>query len=101
MNIRVFNYHSMEKVKQFDAHSDFIRHLAVHPTLPLVLSSSDDMSVRLWDWSKDWIRVTTFESHLHYVMMSQWNPKDTHIFATASLDRSIKVGMEKKGLRGV
>ena len=28
------------------------RSLAVHPTLPLLLSSSDDMLIKLWDWDK-------------------------------------------------
>ena len=33
---------------------DYIRSLAVHETLPYVLTSSDDMTVKLWDWSKGW-----------------------------------------------
>jgi coatomer subunit beta' len=32
-----------------------------------------------------------FEGHAHYVMMIKINPKDTNTFASASLDRSIKV----------
>lgn len=35
--------------------------------------------------------MQVFEGHAHYVMMCQWNPKDNTIFATCSLDRSIKV----------
>ena len=46
--IRVFNYNTMEKVKSFEAHVDFIRSILVHPSLPYVLSSSDDLSVKLW-----------------------------------------------------
>jgi coatomer subunit beta' len=52
MQIRVYNYNTMEKVKTFEAHTDYIRSLAIHPTLPLVLSSSDDMFIKLWDWEK-------------------------------------------------
>jgi len=33
----------------------------------------------------------TYEGHAHYVMMCKFNPKDTNTFATASLDRTIKV----------
>eukprot|EP00922_Rhytidocystis_sp_ex-Travisia-forbesii_P036223 GHVS01053735.1.p1 GENE.GHVS01053735.1~~GHVS01053735.1.p1 ORF type:complete len:1049 (-),score=156.03 GHVS01053735.1:77-3223(-) len=91
MNIRAYNYNTLEKIKVVEAHTDYIRYLAVHPSLPYVLSASDDMTVKLWDWSQDWIRLQTFEGHAHYVMMCQWNPKDTHIFATASLDRAIRV----------
>ena len=86
MQIRVYNYNTMEKVcrmpleppprmhtapvawarhpqplarssrhvqvKVFEAHSDYIRCIAVHGSQPLLLSSSDDMTIRLWDWEK-------------------------------------------------
>lgn len=52
--LRVFNYNTHEKVHSWDGHSDFIRCLAVHPTQPYVLSGSDDMTIRLWDWEKSW-----------------------------------------------
>jgi WD40 repeat protein len=68
MQIRVYNYNTMEKVKTFEAHTDYIRSLAIHPTLPLVLSSSDDMFIKLWDWEKGWECTTLFEGHTHYVM---------------------------------
>ena len=32
-----------------------------------------------------------FEGHTHYVMSVVFNPKDPNTFATASLDRTIKV----------
>lgn len=28
------------------------RSIAVHPTLPYLLTSSDDMLIKLWDWDK-------------------------------------------------
>lgn len=34
MIIRVFNYNTMDKVKSFEAHTDYIRCVAVHPSLP-------------------------------------------------------------------
>ena len=40
MHIRVYNYNTLERVHQFEAHSDYLRCLAVHPTQPYVLSSS-------------------------------------------------------------
>ncbi|PQQ07879.1 hypothetical protein Pyn_07962 [Prunus yedoensis var. nudiflora] len=40
--IRVYNYDMMEKIKEYEAHTDFIRSVAVHPTLPYLLSCSDD-----------------------------------------------------------
>eukprot|EP01114_Cavostelium_apophysatum_P002894 TRINITY_DN1259_c0_g1_i4.p1 TRINITY_DN1259_c0_g1~~TRINITY_DN1259_c0_g1_i4.p1 ORF type:complete len:752 (-),score=191.69 TRINITY_DN1259_c0_g1_i4:1154-3091(-) len=81
----------MEKIKTFEAHTDYIRCLVVHPTQPYVLSSSDDMLIKLWDWDKNWQNTQVFEGHSHYVMMVTINPKDTNTFASASLDRTIKV----------
>lgn len=89
--IRVYNYNTMDKVKVFEAHTDYIRSVAVHPTLPYLLSSSDDMLIKLWDWEKGWVCTQIFEGHSHYVMQVTFNPKDTNTFASASLDRTIKV----------
>lgn len=40
MQIRVFNYNTLERVHMFEAHSDYIRCIAVHPTQPFILTSS-------------------------------------------------------------
>ena len=76
MHCRVFNYNTMEKVTQFEAHQDYIRCVAVHEQLPYVLTSFDDMTIKLWDWSKGWANTKMFEGHSHYVMMVVFNPKD-------------------------
>lgn len=91
MFIRVYNYNTMDKVKTFEAHTDYIRSIAVHPTLPCILSSSDDMLIKLWDWDKGWNCTQIFEGHSHYVMQVIFNPKDANTFASASLDRTVKV----------
>eukprot|EP00612_Vaucheria_litorea_P000775 CAMPEP_0171457844 /NCGR_PEP_ID=MMETSP0945-20130129/3755_1 /TAXON_ID=109269 /ORGANISM="Vaucheria litorea, Strain CCMP2940" /LENGTH=1008 /DNA_ID=CAMNT_0011983523 /DNA_START=82 /DNA_END=3108 /DNA_ORIENTATION=+ len=91
MMLRVYNYNTMEKVSAWEAHTDYIRYLEIHPSLPYVLSCSDDMSIKLWDWEKDWDCTQVFEGHVHYVMMVKVNPKDSNSFASASLDRTIKV----------
>lgn len=72
---------------------DYIRHIAVHPTLPYFISCSDDMTIRLWNWEANWQNTQVFEGHSHYVMQVAFNPKDTNTFASASLDRTIKVYM--------
>ncbi|CAN0146882.1 unnamed protein product [Ascophyllum nodosum] len=87
MHIRVFNYNTMEKIQAWEAHTDYIRFLEVHPTQPYVLSASDDMSIKLWDWERQWDCTQVFEGHSHYVMMVRFNLKDSNTFASASLDR--------------
>lgn len=52
--LRCYNFNTGEKVIQFEAHPDYIRCLCVHPTLPLVLSGSDDMTIRLWNFDNNW-----------------------------------------------
>lgn len=81
----------MELVKKWEAHSDYIRSLTVHPTQPYVLSCADDMTIRLWNWDQNWNLMRIFEGHSHYVMMVAFNPKDMNTFASASLDRTVKV----------
>lgn len=44
------------------------RSIAIHPVLPYVLTSSDDMLIKLWDWDKGWACCQVFEGHSHYVM---------------------------------
>ena len=52
--LRVFNYNTRDKVVAFEAHPDYIRCLAVHPTHPLVFTGSDNMTIKSWDWDKSW-----------------------------------------------
>ncbi|GJQ82787.1 hypothetical protein Trydic_g13490 [Trypoxylus dichotomus] len=91
MQIRVFNYNTLDRVHAFEAHSDYVRCIVVHPTQPYILTSSDDMLIKLWNWDKAWACQQVFEGHSHYVMQIVINPKDNNTFASASLDRTLKV----------
>jgi coatomer subunit beta' len=79
------------------AHSDFCRSVDVHPTLPLVLSASDDCSVKVWqvvdgnDTEEDEDRLVLFqalEGHDDFVMQVRCHPDGTS-FVSASLDHTI------------
>eukprot|EP01129_Flabellula_baltica_P013951 TRINITY_DN6585_c0_g1_i1.p1 TRINITY_DN6585_c0_g1~~TRINITY_DN6585_c0_g1_i1.p1 ORF type:complete len:935 (+),score=236.07 TRINITY_DN6585_c0_g1_i1:24-2807(+) len=87
----VYNYNTSEVVKRWEGHYDYIRYIAVHPTLPFILTCADDFSMKLWDWENDFSLVRTFEGHSHYVMMIAFNPKDPNTFATAAMDKTIKI----------
>ncbi|XP_055370119.1 coatomer subunit beta'-like [Betta splendens] len=91
MQIHVLNYNTLERVHKFEAHADYIRCIAVHPTQTYILTSSDDMLIKLWDWDRKWTCSQVFEGHTHYVMQVVINPKDNNRFASASLDRTVKV----------
>ena len=45
MHVRVYNYNTLERVHQFEAHSDYIRSIAVHPTQPFFLTSSGKVAI--------------------------------------------------------
>jgi WD40 repeat protein len=53
------------------------------------------MTIKLWDWDAKWALKQTFEGHIHYVMQIAINPKDNNTFASASLDRTVKVRMNR------
>ena len=89
--IYVYSYDTDEKVTSIEAHEGNIRSLVVHPTDPLVLSSSDDHLIKIWDWEKGWECIRTLEGHSDTVMQVVFNPVDTDSFASASLDQTIKV----------
>ena len=106
MTIQVYNYNTHEKVVSFEAHADYIRSIAVHASQPFILTASDDMLIKLWDWDRNWKNIMVcflplnllitwnykvFEGHSHYVMQVTFNPKDSNTFASASLDKTIKV----------
>lgn len=89
--LRVYNYNTGEKVTEFEAHPDYIRSIAVHPTKPFVLTGSDDLTIKLWNWEKNWGCQQTFTGHEHFVMSVAFNPKDPNQFASGCLDHTIKV----------
>ena len=90
LELRVFDYNTHEKVTAFGAHPDYIRCLAVHPSLRVVLTGCDDMTIKAWDWDKQWKCIRVFEGITHCVMGLAFNPKDTNTFASSCLDRSVK-----------
>jgi len=47
--------------------------------------------VKLWDWSRNWSLVQAFQGHNHYVLSCTFNPLQQNVFATASLDKTVKV----------
>jgi coatomer subunit beta' len=65
--------------------------MLVHPHQPYLLTSSDDAKIKLWDMDNNFNLIRVLEDHIHYVMMLSLNPRDSNTFASASLDKNIKV----------
>ncbi|GJN07185.1 hypothetical protein PR202_ga24991 [Eleusine coracana subsp. coracana] len=89
--IYVYSYETDEEVTSIEAHEGDVTSLAVHPTSPFLLSSSDDRMIKLWDWEKGWEYSKTFEGHTNRVTQVIFNPVDTDSFVSASLDRTIRI----------
>ncbi|KAI5127106.1 coatomer subunit beta' [Nematocida parisii] len=78
------------KIKcKVQAHSDFIRYIAVHPVLPYIATCSDDMQVKIWDYSKEISLIKTLTGHTHFVMSGDFSPQDNKTLLTCSLDHNI------------
>ena len=88
-----------------------IRPFVLLASLALLASGKDDgfdyageVDIPAVDWDKEgpvtgsngkttrgWECSQVFEGHTHYVMLAEFNPKDINTFASASLDRTVKV----------
>ncbi|KAF8121048.1 coatomer WD associated region-domain-containing protein [Boletus edulis] len=55
---------------------------------------SDDMTIKAWDWDKQWKRI---QGHTHYIMNIAFNPKDANTFVSPCLDRSVKMWSLRSG----
>jgi coatomer subunit beta' len=56
-------------VHEWEAHTDYIRFIEIHPTRPYILSASDDMSIKLWDWDKNFECVQVSTSYYVYIIL--------------------------------
>ncbi|KAF7033658.1 hypothetical protein CFC21_044744 [Triticum aestivum] len=91
--IYVCDYNTMEEVvDMIEAHDGHrIMCLAVSPTQPFVLSASDDHTIKLWDWAKEWQCTRTFEGHYDTVTRVMFDPRNNESFASASMDHTVKI----------
>lgn len=91
MKIRIIDAETYDILHTFEAHSDFIRTVVVHPTLPYVITGGDDRLIKVWDWENGWRIEQFFCGHNHYVMNIALNPRDPDMFVSVSLDKTIKL----------
>ncbi|KAF8119817.1 WD40-repeat-containing domain protein [Boletus edulis] len=76
-----------------------------------MVTGSDDMTIKAWDWYKQWkcIQVCplfhrsawylsqVYEGHTHYIMNIAFNPKDANTFVSPCLDRTVKMWSLRSG----
>jgi coatomer subunit beta' len=81
----------MEKLKEVEVHSDFLRSLIVYPTETILITSSDDCTIKLWDYDKNFNLIRSFEEHKNFVMKVALNPKDPSMFSSGSMDKKNQI----------
>ncbi|KIM60065.1 hypothetical protein SCLCIDRAFT_26857 [Scleroderma citrinum Foug A] len=91
--LRMFNYNTHDKVALFEAHPDYIRCLAVHLTASIVLTGSDDMTIKAWDWDKQWKNIQSLGSpHDKGINDVDFYPSPDCLYLTTTRDdKTIKV----------
>lgn len=90
--IRAFNYNTQEKIFEKEEHKDFVRDLLYLEKMDMMISCSDDKSIIIWELeARDLKKIRQLSEHKHFVMALAKNPKEPHVFASASLDGTLKL----------
>jgi len=87
INVYTYQQTKVQKITSFRAKGRLlpvIHSLAVHPTLPYVLSACNG-HIQLWDWDKNWQCIRIFERSSFVANQYElaFNPNDTNEFASA------------------
>ncbi len=90
--IRVFEAETLQLIKMIDAHWYHVKSIAKNPTQPILISTSMDKTIRLWN-TKTWelLKVIDFqkhEAHTSSVNCGLW--LNENIVISCSDDRSIQ-----------
>jgi coatomer subunit beta' len=90
--VRGFNYNTQEKIFELQEHSDFVRDLLYVEKMDTLVSCSDDNSIIIWQVeARELKKLRQLKEHKHFVMCVAGNPKEAQVFASASLDGTIKM----------
>jgi coatomer subunit beta' len=96
IHVYAYGTRKAEKITSFQASTSTVTLLAIHPTLPYVLSAAKNGEMKLWSWDvveeSDWDCAQTYEvEHTDDIFQLTFNPKDTKTFVSASGDHTVKV----------
>jgi len=79
------------EVTTTQAHIERCWHLSLHPSLPLLASSSSDQTVRIYNPESTALITTLKGQHTRSIRASHWKPSTSPAIATASFDGSVGI----------
>ncbi|MCA6493463.1 MAG: hypothetical protein IM572_12400, partial [Chitinophagaceae bacterium] len=92
LQIRIFNFHTTQKLHQFEGHKDFLRKVIYNENGKYLMSCSDDKTIIRWtNIGGKYQKNGSWEEHKHFVMDIKFHPRDEGVFASASLDGTLKL----------
>jgi coatomer subunit beta' len=92
--VRIFSFHTTQKLVEFEGHKDFIRKVVFNNKTGDILTCSDDKTIKKFKQGKDgssYEEVMQWTEHKHFVMDLKLHPRENGFFASASLDSTIKL----------
>ena len=84
---------TLDHFTQFRAHPANVTALAVHPTWPFLLSSCNNPSVKLWNWSHGWSCENVYEvnASMRKIRKIMFHPTHARAFMTVHENGSAMV----------
>lgn len=83
--------HRIKHIQTLSGHTDRIWNLSLHPTLPLLASSSSDKTVKIWSTQNGHCIATLEGGHQRSIRFVAWRPHENLVLATASFDGTVGV----------
>lgn len=87
--VAIIDSESLNLIKSFTAHDDFIRTIVVNNYQNCFLTASDDHCVKLFDLETLTLK-NLYNDFKHYIMDIKFDPIDSTLFYTVSLDGKIR-----------
>lgn len=72
---------------------------SINPMGNSLVLSRTDKSLRIWKFSKDWVKesLTIENAHIHPVKQISWDTNVKHLFSTVGLDNHVKIWNSNTG----
>jgi WD40 repeat protein len=88
--IRIYDQRSFTMLKEFKAHQNSVFTVVYSPDGKYLLSGGRDARLNIWDAGSDYRQENSIIAHMYAINRISYN-QDGSLFATCSLDKTIKI----------